>query len=79
MSVLVQQADEQLDNIEQNAQGVQQDMEQGNTQIDKAIVSARNARKLRWVCFIIIVVIVVIIAAILAWYFTVGPGKKPAA
>jgi syntaxin 1B/2/3 len=70
MSVLVAQADEQLDTIQHNAEGVDQDMEQGNQQIDKAIVSARRARKMRWACFTIILIIVIIIAVILAIYFT---------
>jgi syntaxin 1B/2/3 len=77
MSVLVQQADEQINAIEQNATTVEHDMEQGNVQVDKAITHARNARRMRWICFWITLVVVIIIAAVLAWYFTIGPeGKK---
>jgi syntaxin 1B/2/3 len=72
MSLLVEQADEQLDTVEQNAVNVEQDMEKGNKQIDIAIIHVKNARKLRWCCFIIVVVILIIVAAVLAWYFTVG-------
>jgi syntaxin 1B/2/3 len=76
MSVLVQQADEQIDDINQKAENVQHDMEQGNKQIDTAIVHARRARKMRWICFGITVTIILIIAIVLALYFTVGSGKK---
>jgi syntaxin 1B/2/3 len=75
MSVLVAQADEQIDNIQQNAEQVDTDMEQGNVQVDKAISSARRARKLRWTCFIIILIVCIVIAIVLAIHFTSGQHK----
>jgi syntaxin 1B/2/3 len=72
MSVLVAQADEQLDTIQHNAESIDQDMEQGNKQIDDAIRLVRRRRKMRWTCFIIILIIIIIIAALLAIYFTNG-------
>jgi syntaxin 1B/2/3 len=72
MSVLVAQADEQLDTIQHNAEGVDQDMEQGNKQIDDAIRIVLHRRKMCWACFIIILIILIIIAALLAIYFTNG-------
>jgi syntaxin 1B/2/3 len=75
MSVLVAQADEQIDNIQQNAEQVDTDMEQGNVQVDKAIVSARRARKMRWACFLICLTAAIIVAIVLAIYFTSGSRK----
>jgi len=66
MSILVEQQDEQINNIETVAGGVEKDVEQGLNHADKAVVSARAARKKRWICFIIIVIILAIVAIILA-------------
>jgi len=66
MSILVEQQDETLTAIEANATNVEKDTEQGLQYTETAVVSARAARKKRWICFGIIIVILIIIAIILA-------------
>jgi syntaxin 1B/2/3 len=76
MSVLVNQADEQIDNIQTTAAGVQDNMEAGVKQQDEAIVSARRARKMRWICFWLTVVLLIIVAIIVAVVVTQVVNKK---
>ncbi|KAI0341800.1 t-SNARE [Trametopsis cervina] len=66
MSVLVEQQDEQINTIEATAATVEKDVESGLQQTDKAVESARAARKKRWICFVIFLVILIIIAIIIA-------------
>lgn len=61
--------DAPVQQIEQHTHNVQQDTEAGNKQLDKGIRSARNARKMKWICFWICVAIVIILALILGLYF----------
>ncbi|TFK54989.1 t-SNARE [Heliocybe sulcata] len=66
MSILVEQQDEQINTIEATAADVEKDMEVGLQYTEKAVDSARSARKKRWICFGIIVLVLVIIAIIVA-------------
>ncbi|CAL1704923.1 unnamed protein product [Somion occarium] len=66
MSILVEQQDEQINTIEATAATVEKDTEAGLGYTDKAVDSARAARKKRWICFIILIVILIIIAIIIA-------------
>ncbi|KAI0692391.1 t-SNARE, partial [Cytidiella melzeri] len=66
MSVLVEQQDEQINTIESTAAVVEKDVEVGLQHTEKAVDSARAARKKRWICFGIFVVILIIIAIIIA-------------
>jgi len=66
MSVLVEQQDETINTLETTAGDVEKDVEGGLVYTEKAVVSARAARKKRWICFGIIVVILIIVAIILA-------------
>lgn len=75
MSILVDQQDELINNIQDVAGTVEKDVEQGLNHADKAVVSARAARKKRWICFAIIVIICAIIAIVLAVHFTSGTKK----
>jgi len=64
MSVLVEQQDETINVIQTQAAGVEKDTEAGLGYTDKAVVSARAARKKRWICFFLILIILVIIAVV---------------
>jgi len=64
MSVLVEQQDETINVIEAHAEAADQDLEIGLKHTEKAVDSARAARKKRWICFIIILVILAIIAIV---------------
>ncbi|KAJ4488085.1 syntaxin-like protein [Lentinula aciculospora] len=64
MSVLVEQQDETIQNIETTAATVEKDTEAGLNYTDKAVVSARAARKKRWICFIITLIILAIIGIV---------------
>ncbi|KAI8998485.1 t-SNARE [Trametes punicea] len=66
MSILVEQQDEQIIAINDTVQKVEQDVEVGLNYTQKAVDSARSARKKRWICFILSVVILIIIAIIVA-------------
>ncbi|PFH50678.1 hypothetical protein AMATHDRAFT_75471 [Amanita thiersii Skay4041] len=64
MSVLVEQQDETINVIETQAAGVEKDTEAGLQYTEKAVVSARSARKKRWICFIIILILLIIIGVV---------------
>ncbi|KAI0082747.1 t-SNARE [Panus rudis PR-1116 ss-1] len=65
MSILVEQQDEQINTIEATAATVEKDTEAGLGYTEKAVASARAARKKRWICFILFIVILIIIAIII--------------
>jgi syntaxin 1B/2/3 len=66
MSVLVEQQDETVIAIETSAASAEKDLEVGVQYTDKAVESARGARKKRWICFVLIIVLLVIIAIVIA-------------
>ncbi|KAI0093542.1 t-SNARE [Irpex rosettiformis] len=66
MSILVEQQDEQINTIEATAATVEKDVETGLQHTEKAVDSARAARKKRWICFGIFIIILIIIAIIIA-------------
>ncbi|PPQ64099.1 hypothetical protein CVT24_008916 [Panaeolus cyanescens] len=66
MSVLVEQQDEQLTAIEAQAVAIADDTKAGFEATDKAVASARAARKKRWICFFICLVILIIVAIVIA-------------
>ncbi|KIK61787.1 hypothetical protein GYMLUDRAFT_42834 [Collybiopsis luxurians FD-317 M1] len=74
MSVIVEQQQEQVEDIEKTAGIVEQETEAGLQHTEKAVVWARAARHKRWICFIIVLIIVIILAAVLAAEF--APPKK---
>ncbi|VDB82788.1 unnamed protein product [Peniophora sp. CBMAI 1063] len=74
MSILVEQQDETINVIEQTAANVETDVETGLGYTEKAVVSARAARKKRWICFGIAVVIIIIIVVVVV--IEVKPGSN---
>jgi len=66
MSILVEQQDDTINVIETQAETVMKDTEVGLGHTEKAVDSARAARKKRWICFIIIIVILIIVAIVVA-------------
>lgn len=64
MSVLVEQQEETINTIQTAAAGVEQDTETGLGYTEKAVTSARAARKKRWICFFLTLVILAIIAIV---------------
>jgi len=58
-----------VQSVEQQTEHVKEDTEQANTQLDKGIVSARRARKLKWWTLLTVVLIIAIIALVLGLYF----------
>lgn len=66
-TVIIQ--DEQVQNIEQQTENVNADTEAGNTQLSKAIDSAKRARRMKWWLLWICVAIACILALILGLYF----------
>ncbi|KAH7100042.1 syntaxin-like protein [Auriculariales sp. MPI-PUGE-AT-0066] len=71
LAYAVERQDEQVKVIKQNAYETDKNIEAGNEQMDKAIRSARNARRMKWICFWITVVVVSIVVLILVVYFLV--------
>lgn len=78
MSVLVEQQNETINAIETQAESVVKDTEAGLGYTEKAIVSARAARKKRWICFIIILICLIIIGVVVGVEVAkdVQAGKK---
>jgi len=66
MSVLVEQQDETINTIEATAAEVEKDVEVGLQHTDKAVDSARAARKKRWICFVLIIIILAIVGIVVA-------------
>ncbi|KAK7693620.1 hypothetical protein QCA50_003189 [Cerrena zonata] len=69
VSVLVQQQDDSINVIETTAGKVEADTEAGLQQTEKAVKSARAARRKRWICFILLLVIIAILALVLGLKF----------
>ncbi|KAG6854610.1 hypothetical protein C0991_004212 [Blastosporella zonata] len=76
MSVLVEQQDETVNTIEAQAHTVVQDTEAGLGYTEKAVVSARAARKKRWICFIIILIILIIVGIVVGIEVAQNRPKK---
>jgi len=64
MSILVEQQDETINTIEAQATEVEKDVETGLGYTEKAVTSARSARKKRWICFFIFLIILAIIGVV---------------
>ncbi|EJD36265.1 t-SNARE [Auricularia subglabra TFB-10046 SS5] len=73
MSVLVEQQDETINVIQNNAVNIDQDVQMGYKDTEKAVDSARGARKKRWICFWITIVILIVV--VLVVLFTVKPWE----
>jgi len=79
MSVLVEQQDEQINVIQSNAVNIDTDIETGYKHTEKAVDSARAARKKRWICFwisIVIIIVVIIIILVVLHPWTVASSNK---
>ncbi|KAJ7172590.1 syntaxin [Mycena filopes] len=78
MSVLVEQQDETIVAIETQAASVEKDTEVGLGYTEKAVESARAARKKRWICFIICLVLLIIVGVVVGIVVKnqVGSTKK---
>ncbi|KAG0188695.1 Plasma membrane t-SNARE, secretory vesicle fusion [Apophysomyces sp. BC1034] len=68
MQMLVEQQGETLKEIEMHAETTVVDLEQGNKEIARAIVSAKSTRAKKWCCFVIFIILL-IVAGILIWWF----------
>uniref|UniRef100_A0A060SY02 ARAD1A16654p n=1 Tax=Blastobotrys adeninivorans TaxID=409370 RepID=A0A060SY02_BLAAD len=69
MEILVAEQDTAVQHIDEQATQVQQDIEQGVGHTDRAVKSARAARRKKWYCLGIVVLIIIILALILGIYF----------
>ncbi|KAI0394639.1 t-SNARE [Xylariaceae sp. FL0594] len=58
LAVLVEQQEVPVAQAEENATKTAQYIDQGNVQVKKGIISARNARKWKWWCLLIVVLII---------------------
>ncbi|TIC08808.1 t-SNARE [Wallemia mellicola] len=79
MSILVEQQDETLQNIHASAEETNKDMELGLIQTERAVKSARAARRKRWICFWITIVVLAIIAVVLGcgiYFGAVRPAQR---
>lgn len=100
MSILVEQQDETINVIEQQAEMADKDLESGSVSsfllvrcsaeraylhlslfssvqhTEKAVDSARAARKKRWICFIICILIILIIVGVVAGVIISNNNKK---
>ncbi|CAJ0847954.1 13178_t:CDS:2 [Entrophospora sp. SA101] len=72
MSIIVEAQDQTIVAIEQEATQVSTNMEQGAQHVDKALTSARAARKKKWYC-LGIGIILLIVLAIVIYLFVIKP------
>jgi len=75
MSVLVEQQDETINVIQAQAGNVEKDTEAGLQYTDKAVSSARAARKKRWICFIICIILLAVVGIVIG--IVVSNNNKP--
>jgi syntaxin 1B/2/3 len=75
VDILLTEQDDQLNVITGHAQAVETDMRAGLDSTNKAVVSARKARKKRVICFWISIIILLIIAGIIAAVVCTRPGN----
>ncbi|KZO97926.1 syntaxin-like protein [Calocera viscosa TUFC12733] len=76
MSILVEEQEEGINVINTNAADANRDTEKAVQQVDKAVISAKRARRMRWICFFIILIILVIIAIVVAIEVTNNQKKS---
>lgn len=62
MNVMMEEQAPAVQAIEERAAATKGDLEIGNQHVDRAIVSARAARRKKWICFWIVVIILIAIA-----------------
>lgn len=73
LDAIVVEQEPMVQNVEQKAMDTNENLEQGNVQVDRAIVSARAARKKKWICLgICVAIILVIVIIILIWAGVTG-------
>ncbi|CAO3635872.1 unnamed protein product [Mucor hiemalis] len=68
MQMMVEQQAEVLTQIEVHAENTMVDLERGNKDVDRAIVSAKATRAKKWICFVIFIILL-IVGGILIWWF----------
>ncbi|KAF2089177.1 t-SNARE, partial [Saccharata proteae CBS 121410] len=66
LNEIVVQQEPLIENIEQKAEEVHDDVVKANEHIDTAIVSARSRNRKKWWCLLIVVIILIIIAIVVA-------------
>jgi syntaxin 1B/2/3 len=78
---MVDQQGETLDRIEDNVNSAAVQLEQGTTHLEKAVDSARAARKKRWCLFITFMIILIIIVVVVLIYVLpkTGTGSSSSA
>ncbi|KZT11242.1 t-SNARE [Laetiporus sulphureus 93-53] len=64
MSVLVQQQDESINAIDTTAAEVEENTKKGLEQTEKAVVHARRARRMRWICAIIVFICLAVVGIV---------------
>ncbi|ODQ51160.1 t-SNARE [Saitoella complicata NRRL Y-17804] len=69
MSILVEQQEAPIAQIEVNAENTQKDTELGLEHTDKAVKSARAARRKKWYCLLITLLILAIVGLVLGLVF----------
>lgn len=75
MAMLVERQDEQIQTIEATANNVETTMEAGHKEVDKAVVSAKKARRKRWICFWVLVILVIAIVLAVTLSILSNQGK----
>ncbi|KAF9821376.1 hypothetical protein IEO21_00622 [Rhodonia placenta] len=64
LSAVVEQQNDAIDAIETTAGQVEHNTEAGLQQTEKAVVHARRARRMRWICFIIILICLAVVGIV---------------
>ena len=75
LSMLVEQQDEAITEIDNQMTAVHTDMETGNRELDGAIKKAKAARRKKWICFWICIIIIIIIVVCVAVPLAVKNNK----
>ncbi|EMC94567.1 hypothetical protein BAUCODRAFT_35800 [Baudoinia panamericana UAMH 10762] len=73
LDTMIVEQEPMVQNIETKAEETNTHLEAGNVHVAKAVVSARAARKKKWICLgIVVAIIIIVIAIIFAYGATAG-------
>ncbi|CAO3618623.1 unnamed protein product [Cunninghamella echinulata] len=74
MQMMIETQAETINQIEQHTETAVLDLEQGNKDVSKAIVSAKATRAKKWCCFFIFIIILIVVGILVWWFAFDHPG-----
>ncbi|KAI8069899.1 t-SNARE [Gongronella butleri] len=76
LQMLIENQGQVVNQVEEHAQTTADHVKQANTQLDRAIATAKSIRHKKWCCFFICIILAVVIAILVWWFGFNHPGVK---